>query len=134
MTDNLFAEQIISNYEHPHNKGRIENPSVKHHEFNPTCGDELTLYLKINDGKVSDVKFEGSGCAISMASASMLTDFVKGKTLGEIEKMGVKDIIDLIGLDPGPARLKCATLSLRTLKEAIFISEHKKVDSETKKL
>ncbi len=132
--DNLFAEQIISNYEHPHNKGKIANPTVTQHEFNPTCGDELTLYLKIKDGKISDVKFEGDGCAISMASASMLTDLVKGKSLAEIEKMGVKDIIDLIGLDPGPARLKCATLSLRTLKEAVFISEHKKPDLATKQL
>ncbi|MGC8478478.1 MAG: Fe-S cluster assembly sulfur transfer protein SufU [Candidatus Micrarchaeia archaeon] len=132
--DNLFAEQIISNYEHPHNKGKLEKPSVKHHEYNPTCGDELTLYLKIKNGKISDIKFEGDGCAISMASASMLTDMVKGKSLAEVEKMGVKDIIDLIGLDPGPARLKCATLSLRTLKEAVFISEHKKPDNATKQL
>jgi len=134
IMDNLFAEQIISNYEHPHNKGKLEKPTIKHHEFNPTCGDEITLYLKIKDGKVSDVKFEGSGCAISMASASILTDFIKGKSLKEIEKMGVHDIIDLLGLDPGPARLKCATLSLRTLKEAVFISEHKKIDEETQRL
>ena len=130
----LFAEQIISHYEHPHNKGKLEKPSATMHEFNPTCGDELTVYLNVENGKVKDVKFEGSGCAISMASASMLTDYIKGKSVKDLEKMGVKDIVDLLGLDPGPARLKCATLSLRTVKEALFLLEHKKVDDATKAL
>ena len=130
----LFAEQIISHYEHPHNKGKLEKPSTSMHEFNPTCGDELTVYLNVENGKVKDVKFEGSGCAISMASASMLTDYIKGKSVKDLEKMGVKDIVDLLGLDPGPARLKCATLSLRTVKEALFLLEHKKVDDATKAL
>lgn len=131
---NLFAEEIISHYEHPHNKGKMVSPSSKMHGFNPTCGDELTLYLSIENGRIKDAKFEGSGCAISMASASMLTDYIKGAELKKLEGMGVKDIIGLIGLDPGPARLKCATLSLRALKEAIFLFEHKKVDEATKAL
>jgi nitrogen fixation NifU-like protein len=130
----LFAEQIISHYEHPHNKGRLGKPSSKMHELNTTCGDEITMYLEIANGKVKDAKFEGSGCAISMATASMLTDYIKGRGVSELERMGVKDIIDLIGLDPGPARLKCATLSLRAMKEALFLFEHKKVDDATKTL
>jgi nitrogen fixation NifU-like protein len=130
----LFAEQIISHYEHPHNKGKLVKPSASMHEFNPTCGDELTVYLNVEDGKIKDVKFEGSGCAISMASASILTDYIKGRSIKDLEKMGVKDIVDLLGLDPGPARLKCATLSLRTVKEALFLLEHKKVDDATKAL
>ena len=69
-----------------------------------------------------------------MASASMLTDFIKGKSLEEIEKMGLPTIIELIGIDPGPARLKCATLSLKTVKEAAFLYQHKEVDRETKEL
>ena len=125
---------MISHYEHPHNKGRLEKPTAKMHEFNPTCGDEITMYLDIEKGRIKDVKFEGTGCAISMATASMMTDYVKGKSVEELEKMGVKDVIDLIGLDPGPARLKCATLSLRTMKEALFLFEHKKVDDATKAL
>ena len=131
----LYAEEIISHYEHPHNKGRMDNASVSLHRDNPTCGDEMTIYLSVDKaGKVNDVKFEGSGCAISMASASMMTDFVKGKTLDEIEKLGVKELVELIGIDPGPARLKCATLSLRAIKEATFIYEHKPMDSSTKSL
>ena len=130
----IYAEEIISHYEHPHNKGKLDSPSITFHRDNPTCGDDLTIYLKIKDGKVEDVKFTGSGCAISMASASMLTDEIKGKSLADVEKMGLGTIIELIGIDPGPARLKCATLSLRTLKEAIFLYEKKPVDSATKQL
>jgi nitrogen fixation NifU-like protein len=98
------------------------------------CGDDLTIYLKINKNKIEDVKFDGSGCAISMASASMLTDFIKGKSLADVEKMGLDTIIELIGIDPGPARLKCATLSLKTVKEATFLYQHKEVDRSTKEL
>ncbi|MDE1868630.1 MAG: SUF system NifU family Fe-S cluster assembly protein [Candidatus Micrarchaeota archaeon] len=134
MPIDIYAEEIVSHYEHPHNKGEITDASVSQHNYNPVCGDEMTMYLMINDGIVSDVKFKGVGCAISMATASMLTDFIKGKTLKEIEGMGINTIIDLIGIDPGPARLKCATLSLRTLKEAVFVYEHKEVDRATKEL
>jgi nitrogen fixation protein NifU and related proteins len=130
----LYAEEIISHYEHPHNKGEMKTPSISLHEFNPTCGDDITMYLEISKGKITDVKFSGNGCAISMASASMLTDFIKGKSLSEIEKMGVDTIIDLIGIDPGPARLKCATLSLKTVKGAVFLYEHKEADKSIREL
>lgn len=131
---NIYAEEIIAQYEHPHNKGRIANASASFHEYNPTCGDDITVYLVIKDGKVSDVKFDGSGCAISVASASMLTDEIKGKRLEEVEKLGVHDLIDLIGIDPGPARLKCATISLKSIKKALFLYQHKEVDDSTKEL
>ncbi len=134
MPIDIYAEEIISHYEHPHNKGVLENPSVSMHENNPLCGDDLTIYLKIKNGRIDDVKFTGSGCAISVASASMLTDFIKGKSINEVEKMGLPLIIELLGIDPGPARLKCATLSLRTVKEAAFLYQHKDVDRATKEL
>ena len=134
MPLDLYAEEIISHYEHPHNKGRIDSPSISVHEYNPTCGDDITVYLDIEQGRIKDVKFSGSGCAISMASASMLTDFIKGKRLEEVEKMGLPAVIELLGIDPGPARLKCATLSLKTVKEAAFMYQHKAVDRNTKEL
>jgi nitrogen fixation protein NifU and related proteins len=130
----LYAEEIIAHYEKPHNKGEIKDASISVHENNPLCGDDMTIYLKINNDIITDVKFSGSGCAISTASASMLTDFIKGKNLKEIETMGLDTIIDLIGIDPGPARLKCATLSLKTLKEAMFLYQHKAIDKKTKDL
>jgi nitrogen fixation protein NifU and related proteins len=134
MPIDIYAEEIISHYEHPHNKGELKDPSISMHENNPLCGDDLTIYLKIKNGRIEDASFKGSGCAISMASASMLTDFIKGKKLDDVEKMGLSTIIDIMGIDPGPARLKCATLSLKTLKEASFLYLHKEVDSETKRL
>ena len=134
MALGLYAEEIVSHYEHPHNAGVIEGASVSFHNYNASCGDDITMYLKLDKGRITDIKFKGSGCAISVASASMLTDFVKGKSLKDVEAMNVKTIIDIIGIDPGPARLKCATLSLRTLKEAVFLYEHKEADRETKTL
>jgi len=134
MSIDMYAEEIISHYEHPHNKGELKDANVSMHEYNPLCGDDLTMYLKIKDGKIEDVKFKGTGCAISMASASMLTDFIKGKSISDIERMGLPTIIELLGIDPGPARLKCATLSLRTVKEAAFLYQHKEIDRATKDL
>ncbi len=134
MALDLYAEEIISHYEHPHNSGIMKDASTSFHNYNASCGDDVTMYLKLDKDTIVDAKFKGTGCAISVASASMLTDFVKGKSLKDVEVMGVKTIIGIIGIDPGPARLKCATLSLRTLKEAVFLYEHKEVDKETKSL
>jgi nitrogen fixation NifU-like protein len=131
---NIYAEEIIAQYEHPHNKGKMAHPSISFHEYNPTCGDDITVYLEIKGGKVSDAKFDGSGCAISVAAASMLTDEIKGKSVAEVEKLRVQDLIDLIGIDPGPARLKCATISLKAAKKGLFLYQHKEVDDSTKDL
>jgi nitrogen fixation NifU-like protein len=130
----IYAEEIIAHYEHPHNKGVMKNPDVSFHEHNATCGDDITVYLEFEGKRVKDVKFEGSGCAISMASASMLTDEIKRKDLATVESMGFKELVELIGIDPGPARLKCATLSLKAVKKALFLYQHKAVDEVTKEL
>ena len=130
----MYAEELISNYEHPHNKGKLANANAKFEENNPVCGDRISMYLFIEDGMIKDVKFEGEGCAVSVASASMLTDAIKGKPVKEIEGMGFPELKKIIGIDPGPARLKCATLSLKVLKTAIFAYEHKPVDDATKRL
>ena len=130
----IYAEEIISHYEHPHNKGKIDKPSATFHEYNPSCGDDITVYMSIKGGKVGEVRFDGNGCAISMASASMLTDEIKGKSVEEVERFGVKELIGLIGIDPGPARLKCATLSLKAVKKALFLYQHKEIDASTKEL
>jgi nitrogen fixation NifU-like protein len=134
MPSDIYAEEIIAHYEHPHNKGKIANANEIVHEYNPTCGDEITLYLKVEGDKIKDVKFEGTGCAISMASASMMTDEVKGITLKDAEAMGVDKLITVLGIDPGPARLKCATLSLRAVKKAVMLYEKKEITKEVKDL
>ncbi len=134
MALDLYAEDIVSHYEHPHNAGVMKDADASFHNYNASCGDDITIYLKLDKDKITDIKFKGTGCAVSVASASMLTDFAKGKSLKDVEGMNVKTIIGIIGIDPGPARLKCATLSLRTLKEAVFLYEHKEADRETKAL
>ncbi|MCL5430622.1 MAG: iron-sulfur cluster assembly scaffold protein [Candidatus Marsarchaeota archaeon] len=130
----LYAEEIVSHYEHPHNKGKPRDANTNYHEYNPLCGDDITIYLKIEGGIVKSASFDGTGCAISVGSASMLTDLLKGKKVGDVEKMGPKDIIGMLGIDPGPTRLKCATLSLKATQKAIFVYEKKDASSVSKDL
>jgi nitrogen fixation protein NifU and related proteins len=115
----IYAEEIVAHYEHPHNKGKLDGANASFHDFNPLCGDDITVYLKIENNVVSEAKFDGEGCAISIGSASMFTDLLKGKKVSEIAKMNPKDIIEMLGIDPGPVRLKCATLSLFATQKAL---------------
>lgn len=117
----MYQENILDHYKNPRNFGRMENASVHHHEYNPLCGDEVEMSLKINNGKVVDIKINGKGCAISQASASMLTERIKGKGINELKKMAKEDILGMLGIPISPVRLKCALLSLDTLKNSILI-------------
>jgi nitrogen fixation NifU-like protein len=117
--DDLYRDYILEHYRHPHNFGVLEAPTAKYEGANPLCGDRITMMLGIADGVVKDVAFTGRGCAISQASASLLTDEIKGKTVEQVEKMTPEDVLDLIGVEISPARLKCALLSLDTLSRAL---------------
>ena len=117
--DDLYRDYILEHYRHPHNFGVLETPTASYEGSNPLCGDRITMMLGIQDGVVRDVAFTGRGCAISQASASLLTDEIKGKPVAEVEKMTPEDVLDLIGIDISPARLKCALLSLDTLAHAL---------------
>ena len=118
--DDLYRDEILEHYRNPHNFGTLEEPTTVKEGANPLCGDRITLMLGIDDqGNVSDVAFTGRGCAISQASASMLTDEIKGKPLDEIAQMGKADVLDNLGIEISPARLKCAMLSLETLRQAV---------------
>jgi nitrogen fixation NifU-like protein len=134
MALDMYAEQLIYHYEHPSNKRKMEDASVSMNEENISCGDAITVYLKLSSDRIEDVSFEGSGCVISMGSASMLTQELKGKTLAQLEKMQYGDLLKIIGIDPGPVRMHCATLSLRALKKAAFAFERKPIDTATKEL
>jgi nitrogen fixation NifU-like protein len=117
--DDLYRDEILEHYRNPHNFGVLESPTTAKEGANPLCGDRITLMLGINDeGKVEDVAFTGRGCAISQASASMLTDEIKGKSLDEIAQLGRDDVLENLGIEISPARMKCAMLSLETLREA----------------
>jgi nitrogen fixation NifU-like protein len=118
--DALYREAILDHYKYPRNKGHLDSPSITHFDHNPFCGDEITLELKIEDGVIVQAAFDGRGCAISQASASMMTEEIIGKTLDELKGWSKEDILDLLGIEIGPVRLKCALLPLKALKAGVW--------------
>ncbi len=118
--DDLYRENIIDHYQHPHNHGTIENPDISYEDSNPLCGDKIRIDMRVQDGIVRDIKFSGKGCAISQASASMLTDEILGKPLKDIQQLDKQTILDLLGIPLGPTRIKCALLSLKVLKGGAY--------------
>jgi nitrogen fixation protein NifU and related proteins len=117
MSDDIYREIILDHYRKPRNKGKLSNPDVSIHDSNPLCGDEIDIHLKVEEDKIKDIKFEGRGCAISQASASMLTEMIIGRPLNTVKDLTKDDILENIGLmNLGPARIKCALLSLKVLK------------------
>jgi nitrogen fixation protein NifU and related proteins len=133
LLDQLYKELILEHYKHPRNKGVLESGLVEE-GINPSCGDEVKLFLNVNDNVVSDVKFMGEGCAISQASASMMTEAIKGKSLGDIATLTKQfkamihgenpadelgDLKMLQGISKLHARVKCATLPWVTLEQAL---------------
>ncbi|MDR3782417.1 MAG: SUF system NifU family Fe-S cluster assembly protein [Candidatus Nitrosotalea sp.] len=117
----IYREIILDYYRNPRNYGKIQDPDISQRDSNPLCGDELEMHLNIKDDKVADVKFTGKGCAISQASASMLTELIMGKDFEYVKKLTKDDILDNLGLhDLGPARIKCALLSLKVLKSGLY--------------
>ena len=117
--DDLYRDYILEHYRRPHNFGPLHAPTVAKEGANPLCGDRITIELGIRNGVVDQVGFTGRGCAISQASASLLTDEIKGKTVEEVAAFRADDLLELLGIDISPARLKCAMLSLETVGEAI---------------
>lgn len=119
-SDALYREAILDHYKHPRFKGHLENPDVQYHDHNPFCGDEITIELKIDEGRIVEVAFDGKGCAISQATASMLMEEVVGMSLEDARKLDKEFVLELLGIDLGPVRLKCALLSLKALKAGAY--------------
>jgi len=117
--DDLYRDYILEHYRRPHNFGVLEDATASHEGANPLCGDRITLQVRVRDGTIDGVAFTGRGCAISQASASLLTDEIKGKSLATAEAMTSSDVLDLLGIEISPARMKCALLSLDTLQHAL---------------
>ncbi len=117
--DDLYRDYILEHYRRPHNFGIIEDPDARYEGANPLCGDRITMMLGISDGIVTQVAFTGRGCAISQASASLLTDEIKGKPVADVARLTPDDVLDLLGIEISPARLKCALLSLDTVSHAL---------------
>ena len=117
----IYRELILDHYKNPHNFGHLPHPDSVIEEGNVTCGDRIIMEINVNKKKeITDIKFSGEGCAISQASASMLTDKVKGLNVEKILKLASSDIIDMLGTTLTPSRTKCATLPLEVLQKAIL--------------
>jgi nitrogen fixation NifU-like protein len=117
--DDLYRDYILEHYRRPHNFGVLEKPSASIEGNNPLCGDRITLQIHVSDGVVDQVAFTGRGCAISQASASLLTDEIRGKPVADVVAFRADDLLDLLGIEISPARLKCAMLSHDTLQKAV---------------
>jgi nitrogen fixation NifU-like protein len=122
-------EFLLAHYENPRNKRALADADATMTWGNPGCGDVITIYAKINDERLTEVTFEGHGCTISQAAASVLTDWVRGKTLAQIEALGHEELIDWLGRDVVMMRTRCALLSLDTLKLALKEYERQKIRS-----
>lgn len=117
----IYHEMIIDYSRNPVNFGKMDNPDATHHDANPLCGDSVDIDLKIDDSKISDIKFHGKGCAICMACSSVLTEITKGKSLDEARDISKHDLLGELGLEHLQAvRIKCALLPLKTLKFALY--------------
>lgn len=116
---NIYQDLILDHYHHPHNRGKIDKPDQLIIVNNPLCGDRIEMMVNFEKNKVKEIKFLGEGCVISNASASMLTDYAKGRSKQELKKLDSKFIIKMMGIDLGVNRIKCAVLSLEALQKLL---------------
>ncbi len=145
--NDLFTEIILDHYQHPHNHGVVDKATQSSRGYNESCGDDIEISLLVKNGVIEEAKFSGAGCSISQASASIMTDLVKGKTLAEVKELTEKfyamvkgegtgttdesdeeklgDAVALKGVSRFPVRVKCATLSWHTLEEAFKTADKK---------
>ncbi len=119
--DDLYREIIVERYKNPLYKGKLEDGNISFEDENPLCGDVIRIDLKVDEsGKILSAAFDGHGCAISQASADLLLESVIGKTIDDVKQMSKQDILDLLGIELGPVRLKCALLSLKVIKAGVY--------------
>jgi nitrogen fixation protein NifU and related proteins len=132
MSDDIYQQQILEHAKYPHNFGTLEGATVSHEEHNPLCGDKVRIELLIENDVIADVRFTGRGCAISQASASLLTDELIGMEVERAKTYSKDDLLELIGipLSKNPTRLKCALLSLKALKAGLYGVGHMHEDDD----
>ena len=117
--NDLYQQVILDHCKKPRNFHEMPQATCSARGHNPLCGDQLKLFLAVDGDRIKDISFVGSGCCISKASASLLTEFAKGKSISEMKKLGKEELIKLLGADPGPGRIECALLGLEVLKAAL---------------
>jgi nitrogen fixation NifU-like protein len=119
MEETFYKDLILFHWRNPQNYGKLKKANKRAFLDNPFCGDEISMEAKIEKGKIKEIKFSGKGCIISKASASLITEYVKGKKISEIKNLDKDFILKLLGIELGPTRLKCALLPLNVLKKLI---------------
>ena len=132
MSMDYYREYILDHYRNPRNYGKLDQPDVHAEDSNPLCGDQLAMDLLVEGDCIKEVRFQGRGCAISQAAASMLSEKIEGKTVQEVVALGKDDVLEDLGIDISPARTKCAFLSLRVLHRGLAIAglETPNIDEE----
>ncbi len=120
IDDQFYREFILDHYKNPRNFGRLEDADISHEEYNPLCGDMVGMDFRVREGVIEDVRFHGRGCAISQASASLLSERLQGMSLEDARALSKEDVLDELGIQISPARLKCALLSLKVLKVGAY--------------
>jgi nitrogen fixation NifU-like protein len=130
--DELYSDHILDHYECPYHKGKLAGASCSHSDRNPICGDQVTLQLRLDGDKVTECFFDGKGCAISQAAASMLCEAVEGKSLEELRRLQAKDMLSLIKVPLTASRQKCGLLAFKVLKTLLYQQDHAADGSTTK--
>ena len=118
--DELYRENILDHYKHPRHRGTLENPDITYEDANPLCGDQLRIDIRVADGRIAEIRHSGHGCSISQAAASMLCERMAGRPLEEVRQLTRDDMLEMLGIELGPVRLKCALLALKTLKAGVY--------------
>ena len=128
--EEMYREEIMDHYQNPRNFGHMTGADISYHDYNPVCGDDVTVQLKMENSTVKEAMFIGKGCAISQAAASMLTEEIAGKSVRDIVSMKSDDMLRLLNINPGPVRIKCALLALRAVQKGIVQYEAANLFSE----
>ena len=128
MADSIYREIILEHSRHPKNRGTLDPADFSYEDVNPLCGDEIRIDVRVADDRVSEIAFSGRGCAVSQASASILTEMVEGMSIAEVKGITKDDLLDEIGIPVSPARLKCALLSLKVLKAGLYGVDQARAD------
>jgi nitrogen fixation NifU-like protein len=119
--DDLYREVIIDHYKNPSYRGHLDPHDIQFADNNPLCGDHIEITIQTTpDGTIKDARFDGHGCAISQASADLLVESIIGKPIEEVKQLKKDDILEMLGIELGPVRLKCALLSLKVLKAGVY--------------
>ena len=119
--DDMYRELILEHYKNPRHHGTLDPADISYEDDNPLCGDRIRIDLRVNgDDTIVEAAFSGQGCAISQASASMLLENIQGKTLNDVKDIAKENVLDMLGIELGPVRLKCALLALKVLKVGAY--------------